>query len=203
MMTQQQLLAEIEADRDGDGINESTFQETRFFNAAEIEVYGFEAESVWQVTDQLRVQGSLGWMESEFKEFQADTNFDGTIDTTLDGNPVARAPELTYNLDVLFDHNFAGGNLGWNLNVNYVDEATYAYTSVPSTPDGITDERTLVNAAVTYRPDGGSWWVRAFGKNLTDEEYRLGELPVANLWVMSYYGQPITFGVEGGIDFDW
>ena len=45
--------------------------------------------------------------------------------------------------------------------------------------------------------------VRAFGKNLTDEEYRLGELPVANLWVMSYYGQPITFGLEGGIDFDW
>ena len=103
------------------------------------------------------MQGSLGWMESEFKEFQADTNFDGTIDTTLDGNPVARAPELTYNLDVLFDHNFAGGNLGWNLNVNYVDEATYAYTVVPSTPDGITDERTLVNASVTYRPDGGSW----------------------------------------------
>ena len=201
--SQQQLLAEIEADRDGDGINESTFQETRFFNAAEIEVYGFEAESVWQVTDQFRVQGSLGWMESEFKEFQADTNFDGTIDTTLDGNPVARAPELTYNLDFLFDHGFASGNLGWNLNVNYVDEATYAYTSVPSTPDGITDERTLVNAAVTYRPDIGSWWVRAFGKNLTDEEYRLGELPVANLWVMSYYGQPITFGLEGGIDFDW
>jgi len=40
-------------------------------------------------------------------------------------------------------------------------------------------------------------------KNLTDEEYRLGELPVANYWVMSYYGQPITFGIEGGIDFNW
>jgi len=201
--SQQQLLAEIEADRDGDGINESTFQETRFFNAAEIEVYGLEMESVWNVTNNFRIQGSLGWMESEFKEFQADTNFDGTIDTNLDGNPVARAPELTYNLDFLFDHNFANGDLLWNLNVDYVDEATYAYTSVPSTPDGITDERTLVNAAVTYRPDNGAWWIRAFGKNLTDEEYRLGELPVANLWVMSYYGQPITFGIEGGIDFSW
>ena len=201
--SQQQLLAEIEADRDGDGINESTFQETRFFNAAEIEVYGLEIESVWRVTDSFRMQGSLGWMESEFKEFQADTNFDGTIDTTLDGNPVARAPELTYNLDFLFDQTFASGNLEWNLNLNYVDEATYAYTSVPSTPDGITDERVLVNAAVTYRPSDGAWWVRGFGKNLADEEYRLGELPVANLWVMSYYGQPITFGVEAGINFDW
>jgi iron complex outermembrane receptor protein len=201
--SQQQLLAEIEADRDGDGVNESTFQETRFFNAAEIEVYGMEFEGAWRLTPNFRVQGSVGWLESEFKEFQADTNFDGSIDTVLDGNPVARAPDWTYNVDFLYDHRFMGGNMDWNLNVNYVDEATYAYTSVPSTPDGITDERTLVNAAVTFRPDNGSWWVRAFGKNLTDEEYRLGELPVANLWVMSYYGQPVTFGIEGGIDFSW
>lgn len=201
--SQQQLLAEIEADRDGDGINESTFQETRFFNAAQIEVYGLELETVWQVTDAFRVQGSMGLLESEFTEFQADTNFDGTIDTVLDGNPVARAPDMTYNLDFLYEQRMLGGAFDWNLNVNYVDEATYAYTSLPDTPDGITDERTLLNAAVTYRPDNGSWWVRAFGKNLTDEEYRLGELPVANLWVMSYYGQPVTVGIEGGLDFSW
>lgn len=199
--SQQQLLAEIEADRDGDGVNESTFQETRFFNAAEIEVYGLELESAWRITDAFRIQGSLGWLESDFKEFQADTDFDGAIDTVLDGNPVARAPEWTYNLDFLYDHAFMGGRVDWNLNVNYVDEATYAYTSVAGTPDGITDERTLVNAAVTFRPDSGSWWLRAFGKNLTDEEYRLGELPVADLWVMSYYGQPSAFGIEAGVDF--
>ena len=45
--------------------------------------------------------------------------------------------------------------------------------------------------------------MRAFGKNLTDEEYRVGELPVANLWVMSYYGQPSTVGIEAGMDFNW
>ena len=79
----------------------------------------------------------------------------------------------------------------------------YAYTSVSSTPDGVTDDRTLINADVTFRPGSGSWWVRAFGKNLTDEEYRVGELPVANLWVMSYYGQPSTVGIEAGMDFNW
>ena len=110
---------------------------------------------------------------------------------------------MTYNVDFLYDHAFMGGRVDWNLNVNYVDEATYAYTALPDTPDGITDERTLVNAGVTFRPDDGAWWVRLFGQNLTDEEYRLGELPVANLWVMSYYGQPVTFGIEGGMDFNW
>ena len=139
----------------------------------------------------------------DWDEFQADTNFDGTIDTDLSNNDVARAPEWTWNVDFLFDHDLAGGVMDYVLNVNYVDEAVYAYTAVPDTPDGITDDRTLVNAAVTFRPGSGSWWVRAFGKNLTDEEYRVGELPVANLWVMSFYGEPLTFGIEAGMDFDW
>ncbi|KAA1192874.1 TonB-dependent receptor [Pseudohalioglobus sediminis] len=201
--SQQQLLAEIEADRDGDGVNESVFQETRFFNAAEINVYGLEFESTWLATDNFTIQGSVGWLEAEFDEFQADTNFDGTIDTDLSNNDVARAPEWTWNVDFLYDHDAMGGVMNWALNVNYVDEAVYAYTSVPSTPDGTTDDRTLVNGSVTFRPGSGNWWVRAFGKNLTDEEYRVGELPVANLWVMSFYGEPRVFGVEAGMDLDW
>lgn len=201
--SQQQLLAEIEADRDGDGVNESTFQETRFFNAAEITVFGLEAEGTMVVSDNFTIQGSLGFLDSEFEEFQADTNFDGTIDTDLSNNAVARAPEVTWNLDFLYDQEIAGGTLDWALNVNYVDEAVYAYTSLPGTPDGITDERTLVNASLTYRSTEGGWWVRAFGKNLTDEEYRVGELPVANLWVMSFFGAPRILGLEAGMDFGW
>ena len=155
------------------------------------------------VNDSFTIQGSVGWLDSEFDEFEADTNFDGTIDTDISNNDVARAPDWTANVDFLYNHGLMGGTMDWVLNVNYEDEAVYAYTSVPNTPDGVTDDRTLVNAAVTFRPGEGSWWVRAFGKNLTDEEYRVGELPVANLWVMSYYGQPITFGIEAGMDFDF
>lgn len=201
--SQQQLLAEIEADRDGDGVNESTFQETRFFNAAEITVYGLEVESTYVVSDNFSISGSMGFLDSEFDNFQADTNFDGTIDTDLSNNAVARAPDLTWNLDFLYDQEFASGELNWALNVNYVDEAVYAYTAVPNTPDGITDDRTLLNASVTYRDNEGGWWLRAFGQNLTDERYRVGELPVANLWVMSFYGAPRILGIEAGMDFGW
>lgn len=201
--SQQQLLAEIEADRDGDGVNESTFQETRFFNAAQINVSGLELESTWIASENFTIQGSLGLLDSEFDEFQADTNFDGVIDTDLSNNAVARAPDVTWNVDFLYDQQLAAGSLDWALNVNYVDEAVYAYTAVPGTDDGITDDRTLVNASVTYRAKSGGWWLRAFGQNLTDEEYRVGELPVANLWVMSFYGAPRILGLEAGMDFGW
>ncbi len=195
--SQQQLLATIETAAG------TEFQETRFFNAAEINVGGIELEGVWAVNDAFTIQGSLGWLDSEFDEFQADTNFDGTIDTDLSDEDVARAPDWTANVDFLYNHSLMGGTVDWVLNVNYEDEAVYAYTALPGTPDGLTDDRTLVNLAATFRPGKGAWWVRAFGKNLTDEEYRIGELPVAGLWVMSYYGQPISWGIEGGMDFDW
>ena len=201
--SQQQLLARITADRDGDGIDESEFQETRYFNAAEIEVTGLEFEAAWLLTDNFTVTGSLGTLDAEFKSFEADTNFDGTIDIDLTGSPVARAPESTWNLDFLYNSAIAGGHLDLALNINYEDEAVYAYTSVPDSDNGLTDERTLVNVSATYTAQGGRWWVRLYGKNLTDERYRVGDLPVANLWMMSFYGEPETIGIEGGMRLDW
>lgn len=201
--SQQQLLATISADRDGDGINESTFQETRFFNAASIEVFGIEVESTWRATEYFTARGSLGWLDASFDKFQADTDFDGTIDTDLSGNDVARAPEITANLDLLVNHSAFNGELEWAANINYEDEAVYAYTAVADTPDGLTDSRTLLNGSVTYRPNDGNWWLRIYGKNLSDQRYRIGELPVATLWVMSFYGEPRSFGIEGGVGFTW
>ena len=116
---------------------------------------------------------------------------------------MARAPRLTANLDLLYGWEFFAGALDWALNLNYVDDAVYAYTAVADTPDGRTDRRTLVNVSATFRPHRGGWWLRAFGKNLSDETYRIGELPVANLWVMAFYGAPRVLGVEAGMDFDW
>ena len=149
------------------------------------------------------MRANLGYLDSEFDEFQADTNFDGEIDTDLSNNDVARAPEWTWGIDLMYDHSFLGGTLSWFGNVNYEDDAVWSYTSLPDTPDGFTDDRTLVNAAITFNSADDRWWIRAFGKNLTDEEYRIGELPVANLWVMSFYGEPRTLGIEGGIRFGW
>ena len=79
----------------------------------------------------------------------------------------------------------------------------FTYTAVPDTPNGLTDDRTLVNASVTWTSANDRFWARAYGKTLTDEEYRIGELPVGGLWVMTYWAEPRVFGVEGGLKFGW
>jgi iron complex outermembrane receptor protein len=202
--SQQPLVAAVDVDRDGDGIADDVFEETRFFNAAEITVSGVELEAAWLATENFTLRGNLGWLDAEFDVFEADTDFDGVIDTDLSNNPVGRAPELTWSLFALYEQDLAGGGqLAWAADVNFEDDAVFTYTAVPGTPNGMTDDRTLVNASVTYTSANDQWWVRAYGKNLTDEEYRIGELPVGNLWVMSFYGEPLSYGLEAGVKFDW
>jgi iron complex outermembrane receptor protein len=201
--SQQPLVAAVDVDRDGDGVVDAVFEETRFFNAAEVTVSGVELEATWLASENFTLRGNLGWLDAEFDVFEADTNFDGVIDTDLSSNPVGRAPELTWSLFALYEQGLGGGQLAWAADVNFEDDAVFAYTAVPDTPNGITDDRTLVNASVTYTSANDQWWVRAYGKNLTDEEYRIGELPVGGLWVMTFWGEPLSFGLEAGVKFDW
>jgi iron complex outermembrane receptor protein len=195
----QPLVAAVERPPEEGG----DFEATRFFNAAEVTVWGIEFEPTWLITEQFSLRGNLGWLDASFDKFEADTNLDGTIDTDLSGNPVGRAPELTWSVFALYEHDFLGGRLDWAADINYEDEAVYSYTAVPDTPNGMTDDRTLLNASVTYTSRNDLWWLRAYGKNLTDEEYRIGELAVGGLWVMTYWGEPRVLGIEAGMKFGW
>jgi iron complex outermembrane receptor protein len=178
-----------------------SFQETRFFNAADLSSYGLELEMTAQVSDNLTLRGNLGYLNSEYDEFLADTNFDGEIDIDLSNEDVNRAPEWQYGLDAIYVHDFMQGDLTWIAGLSFEDEAIFVYSNVSSDLHGKTDDRTLVNASVTYTTADERFFARLYGRNLTDEEYRIGELPVGDLWTMTYYGQPRTYGLEVGMKF--
>ena len=179
----------------------ATFQETRFFNAADMNASGFEGEFTAAVTDNLTLRGNVGYLDTEYDEFTADTDFDGVDDVDLSDADVNRAPEWQWNLDAIYDHSLFGGQMRWVANANYIDEAIFTYSVLGPNYDGITDDRTLFNASVTWTENEGSYFVRLYGKNLSDEEYKVGELPVADLWSFAYYGEPRVFGLEAGMFF--
>jgi iron complex outermembrane receptor protein len=189
---QKDLVASFESNLGAD------FQETRFFNAADMTAAGFEGEFTAAVTDNLTLRGNVGYLDTEYDEFTADTDFDGVDDVDLADADVNRAPEWQWNLDAIYEHSLFGGQMRWVANANYVDEAVFVYSLVAPKYDGITDDRTLFNASVTWTENKGRYWLRLYGKNLSDEEYRVGELPVGNIWTFAYYGEPQTFGVEAG-----
>jgi len=177
------------------------FQETRFFNAADMDVYGLELQFTAAVTDNFTLRGNASYLHSEYKKFTADTNYDGIDDVDLSNADVNRAPEYQWNIDAIYEHQLFGGEMRWLVNANYEDDSIFVYSVLGPQYDGMIDERTLFNASVTYTGDDGRYFVRLYGKNLTDEEYKVGELPVADLWTFAYYGEPRAFGMEVGMNF--
>lgn len=179
-------------------------QETLFFNAAEMTVKGVEAEGAWAVTDSLTLTYNLSYMDAEFDSFQADTNYDGEIDTDLSGQPVTRAPEWMGNLTGAYVHTIGDGHqLEWRARVSYEDDSVSSYSDVAPQYNTYLQSRTLVDASVTFTDRDDRYYLRLLGSNLTDERYRVGALSVATLWIMSAYAPPRYWGIEFGTRFDW
>jgi iron complex outermembrane receptor protein len=167
-------------------------------------VKGIEAEGAWAVTNGLTLTYNLSWMDAKFDKFEADTDYDGVVDTVLTGQPVTRAPEWMGNLTGTYTHSIGDGHqLEWRARVSYEDDSISSYSDVSPDYDTVLQSRTLVDASVTFTDRDDRYYVRLLGSNLTDERYRTGSLSVATLWIMSAYAPPRYWGIEFGTKFDW
>ena len=175
-----------------------TCQETRFFNAAEVRSGGIELELNALLADWLEFRGNFGWIDSKYTRFEADTDFDGIPDVDFSNRDVNRSVPFQGGGELIARHEFAAGEMAYSFGVDYEAESPFVYSNVTPAFDGITDERTLLNASITFRDSADRYFVRLYGHNLSNRIYRVGELPVANLWTMSYYGEPRAWGVEFG-----
>lgn len=177
-------------------------QETLFFNAAEMTVYGVEYEGSFAISDRFNLRTSLSWMDAEFDKFEADTNFDGVVDVDLSGQPVTRAPELMGVLEGRYEVPLANGSdLSFGVRVSYEDDSVASYSDVDPAFNTELQARTLVDASVTYTDSKDRFYVKGMANNITDERYRTGTLSVATLWIMSAYGPPRYWGFEVGAKF--
>ncbi|MFK8019947.1 MAG: TonB-dependent receptor [Pseudomonadales bacterium] len=181
-----------------------TGQETLFFNAAELEVVGLELEGMWAINESFIVRANAMIQDAEFNEFSADTDFDGVDDVDLSGNAPTRAPDMMATLDAVYTIEMGdAGSFDINGRVAYEDESISSYSDVDPAFDTTLNSRTTVDASITWNSADENFWVRAIGRNLTDERYRTGSLSVANFWIMSSYAEPRYYGLEIGSNFDF
>ncbi len=197
-------------------------QETLTVNAGKSEVYGIEMEATWLATERLTLRGSLGILEAEYKEFEFDPqpNNPATGIVDFSGLDIPFASPVQVNLDATYEMPLAGGgSLAFNANINYQDEAeTSPFDSLASGGGSFLaprsevvvrqptntqiEERTFVNASVTWRDAEDRYYLTAYGRNLTDKAKRVGANSVAFLWNFTVYGPPREYGVRVGVNFN-
>lgn len=170
-------------------------------NAGESEIRGFELEALAQVTESLSASFMLGYINAEYLEVETETPA-GVVDLADDW-AFANTPEKTASIKLMYNRSLGDlGEIALSAGASYRSE-TQIFPQVESAIDE--DSYTLWDASAVWYSADENWTVGLHGKNLTDEEYRVGGYNFANLGgdesIIGYYGNPRTVSLNFGYNF--
>ena len=169
--------------------------ETRVENAAGASIRGAELEFIANLTDNFRLEILGSWLDTEFEEFFAnDPLAPGLGDQDLSGNQLMASPEYSGTIAGQYTTQLGGGELTLRGEVYFSDEVLYSLFGYDS---GTQDSYSIENLYATYTTANDNWTVRAFAKNIGDEEVVTGSLSIA-FWGMRGGNFSIgrTYGLE-------
>lgn len=172
-------------------------------NVGEATKQGFELEVAFQPLANLLITANYGYLDVKYDEFMEFDPAVGAVIDRSDVKDISYAPENTLNLAV--DYTFLSapwGELRGYLNYSYVDDFV-PYTNPAQNATSMIDGRGLLNGRLTLAEvplSGTTLELALWGKNLTNEDYRLNTIPFGT-WTASYFGDPRTYGIQANIQF--
>ncbi len=171
-------------------------QPQRFFvidNVGDVEILGAELELIAAPTDAWLFNLGVTWMETEVKTVKV------LASGIIEGNELTGRPDLTLFAGAQYTFNL--GELGdLSLRADYYSQGD-AWDDAQNTNKA--EGYDLINARATYTEPNGRWNVSAFGRNLNDEVYSLGDQNVVSSFGthFGWYGMPREWGLEASINF--
>ena len=155
--------------------------------------YGAEFEGRLRILDNLSANFAVGYLNSEFEEFLRYNLTTMMFEDISSQVVLQNAPEWTGYLGLTWLGDVGGGQLAVTPSVSYRGDF-----SLFEFPNPILDQEaySLVDLSIVWTDPGDRFTVGLYGKNLTDEEYRVGgyNFPGAlfNNSIIGYYGPPQT-----------
>ncbi|MCG9711818.1 TonB-dependent receptor [Shewanella insulae] len=165
-------------------------------NAGSSHNYGAELEANWYATDNLKLYGTFGWLETAYGDYAYQDKYGGLVD--LSGRELAHSPNLTYSAGATYR-----SDLGWFANLTTSGKSEFYYSD---SNDSKSEPYTIFNARVGYETE--TWSAYLWGRNLFDEKYGVrgfyfGNEP-DNGWADKQYiryGDPRQLGVTLNVKF--
>jgi len=165
---------------------------------------GFELELIYQPIADLQLSANLGYLDAEYDEYLEFDPVVGAVVDKKDEKDNQYSPELTYNLSA--EYTVARGTWGEaiaRLDYTYSDDYV-AYVNPDQNRPLQMDSYGLLNGRLSVADIslGGDTRlnVALWGKNLTDEDYRVNGIPFGP-FAISYFGNPRTYGLEATLAF--
>ena len=154
-------------------------------NAADAEISGLEVEVESYINDNFSLYGSASFLDAEYKDY-----IDPLRGIDYSGNQIQRTPEYQYNIGMDFNFPLSDRlDLSGNVNYSYLDDFFYGPQETNFEPG-----YGLLDARLSLGTNDGDWSVTAWGRNLTDELYRISIITFVGDEFGSY-GAPRTYGL--------
>ncbi|MEM1053781.1 MAG: TonB-dependent receptor [Pseudomonadota bacterium] len=187
-------------------------QETVTLNAASASILGLEADVRAELFDGFTVIGSLGLLDADYDSFFIDVNLDGVEGSGEDASTrqLRRTPDVTLSIAANYEV-FLDDSNEFDFNLRFSTSSSYQTTIVAAPgnfgqndPRGLRQAQSDLSVAITYThlTSGGSeFYIRAFGRNLTDTRGLNSALPVAGLFTFGSANPPRQYGITLGTEF--
>jgi iron complex outermembrane recepter protein len=182
----------------------------RLGNIGESEATGAEIEISFAATDALDLNLAIGLIDAEFKNAETfDAN--GAIDIS-DRFSVTNTPETTANFSFNYSFDNSLGDFTFSGNYYYRSEYELSVLDNLLTQDGYG----LANLSFNWFSNDGKWQAGLHAKNITDEEYLVGNYTFVTIdpatggylpglggdnTLIGYYGDPRTISLTVGYQF--
>jgi len=176
-------------------------------NAGASEIAGIEFELWAQPVENLTLQTTIGWLDTEFTELELgrpQSQGGGSID--LKGNELISSPELNFSFSVDYDIYLSNEYLlRLHLDASYQDDQWFsAFNDDAGYEEIRQDNYWLYNARMSVEfGDASEYTLAVWGKNLTDEEYDTYALNFQESFGFDYFlaGSPRTYGLDFKYNF--
>ena len=152
------------------------FEDVVVGNIGEAQIDGIEADFVYGVNENVRLNASIGWMDARITDGRTD---DGSENgETPTGTQLGRSPDLSYSIGAEYFTQVENG-ASWSLRADWGWKDDHR--TIPSIANAIPqDAYGLLSARMSYTSADDRWSIAVFGTNLTDETYLVGGLDLFN-----------------------
>lgn len=181
--------------KDQQFIDVRAITDQKLVNAGSSSITGLEIETLFVLTENLRVTLGLGLLDSEYDDLEL-----GNPAVDFSGNELIEAPEYSFNFAI--DYSLPlddAGTLDFHVDGIRVDEQYFSHTNADSFK---VDSYFDMGARIVYRPVSEQFEIALYGKNLTDND-EPGGLQQAPDFGVSFATVPYPrrYGVEFTVRF--
>jgi iron complex outermembrane receptor protein len=165
-------------------------------NASTLEIFGFELELQFQVTEAWNIRASYGYLDAEYDDFVADITGDGIVTDNSDLDP-RNTPENSIGLNTTYTIPIGPGELIGFASYRWRDEIEVIANNDPL---GHLDDTDNLDLTLSYIWGDGRYRLTAYGRNVTDERERI-VVRIPGLTTWGSWNQGENYGVEFAVSY--